>query len=199
MAKTLLQIEQEHGDFCQEVTRHLVLYAAHCSYGSTLRTERLFEHLFMHVESLFEDAFMAYTMGAFSAESVAPTRRIVLPDESVVSKLLSGQKDFPDWTQWDHIISMSELFFDPSPFSALRCYTARLNELKTIRNALAHISGTSQSKFQTLVRDKLGYFPATGMTVAQFLLTHVKGKATHYFQDYIDMTRGVAALICHWK
>ena len=160
--------------------------------------ERSFELLFMKFEAFVEELFYSYALGNQPITGTAPSRTVVLSSEGDIERLFSGGKDYPDWTRWEYVVSQSSLFFSPSPFQVLSNHMSVLNELKTIRNALSHISGTSQSKFQSLVRNRLGFFPATGMDVSLFLITRIgNGSTTIFFQKYLDETKIIAQKLCN--
>lgn len=197
MTRPLLDVYNDYDSFCTKLTQKLSVYAKFSSFGSSLMIERLFELLFMHFESLIEEIFISYALGNPSISGSVVNRTIMLTKEEDIIRLYSGGKDYPDWTKWDFILSCSKLFFNPSPFECLANYMSILNELKTIRNGLAHISGTAKKKYESLVRNRMGYYPTAGMKISSFLMTNIAtGRPKTYFQEYIDTTRIVAQLVC---
>jgi hypothetical protein len=198
MSKPILEIYRDYEAFCSSAIGRLSLYARYNSYGRDLMVERLFELLFMNFENFIENAYISYANGFPSINGNSPVRYVILSSDIDIINLYCGFKEYPDWTRWDSLVSYSSLFFNPSPFIHIKNYMACLNEIKTIRNALAHISGSSQTKFETLVRNRVGYFPATGMSVSDYLLTRIHlGRPLIYFKDYIDKTLIIARHICN--
>jgi len=192
----LNRIYNDYASNCVDIKQKISKYARFSSYGSILMTERLFEIFFMRFEALIEETFIAYAMGNLSIKGTDPGRKILLTDRMEIIGLVSGQKDYPDWTRWDYIIDIANLFFGISPYNELKNHLSNLNDLKTIRNALAHISGSSQDKFASLVRRKLTYYPPA-FTVKDFLYYRVGDiKSQIYFQEYVDSSLAAAKVIC---
>ena len=200
MVRTIQDLYSDYDSFCTQTLGKLNLYLRYQSYGSQLMIERSFELLFMKFEAFIEELFYSYALGNSPITGTTPARTVTLSSESDIEHLFSGGKEYPDWTRWDFVASQSSLFFSPSPFQVLYSHMSILNELKTIRNALSHISGAAQKKYQTLVRNRLGYFPATGMDVSSFLSTRTgSGSTTVYFQMYLDETKVLSIELCNPK
>lgn len=187
MMQTQVNIYQDLFNFCQEAKGRLNLLSRFTSTGKQLMVERIFEKLFMHFETYIEQSFILYSLNQPSKNGRFVQRRIMLNSAEEVIRLFSGGKEYPDWTRWEYVANISELFFHHSPYLVLKNYMVQLNDIKTIRNALSHISGTSQSKFESLVRRKFGVYPITGMDVADFLmLRDPETRTKNFFQTYID-------------
>ncbi len=175
----------------------LSMYSRFSSIGRDLIIERQYELFFMRFENLIESTFLAYANGQKPISGQTITRFVIHDEIENILGLVSGGKEYPDWTRWDYTRREAKLFFSPSPFEPLKHYEDKLNEIKAIRNALAHISLSSQSKYETVVRKRMGYYPADGLSFSAFLLHRVPEESTKiFFQEYVDSTILVAEQIC---
>lgn len=196
IAREISSIENDYRLLCHDMKLKLGVYSRFTSANRNFIVERQFENLFMKFEELIETVFVSYSMGFQPVSGAHMTRSVILTSEQDVLDLYSGGKEYPDWTRWETLIKLSKYFFTPSPFDNLVGYIVQLNELKTVRNALAHISGTAYVKYQTLVRSKIGFFPTGGLSVAEFLMTPIATNPSQvYFQEYIDYTLTALRLI----
>jgi hypothetical protein len=85
-----------------------------------------------------------------------------------------GAEDYADWAKIHKIRGRAKKYFSKGePFDqALSGHQNMFDEMNTIRNAIAHSSRYSQKKFKSLVRRRLGTYPA-GLTIGKFLTMHV--------------------------
>ena len=83
----------------------------------------------------------------------------------------SRDKDFIDWLDIDSIKQkLVDNFRSNSRVSKLKDSPDKLYELKIIRNAIAHGSNSSITKFEQIVRDRYGYLRAQNPTMADLLI-----------------------------
>ncbi len=157
----------------------------------------LFVNLFTGWEHFIEDTFVSYSMGAVSANGIPTTRYIIPKDENHAYAILSGDKDYPDWTDHKKIVRLGSNSFDPSPYRVLPEFGQQLLNIKKIRNAISHASKDSQSKFDTLMRDEFGFLPV-GITPSKFLLgiKNIRGRSPQtYFGYYTSCLKSIADAI----
>lgn len=98
-------------------------------------------------------------------------------------------RPYVDWTKLDEVITKAELYFEKGePFAnTLRNASAQLEDMKILRNRIAHRSKYSEAKFQALVRQKMGYNPR-GIVPGKFLLEKIpSGNTRTVLQEYGDM------------
>jgi hypothetical protein len=71
-----------------------------------------------------------------------------------------------------------------------------LDETRTIRNAVAHVSASALEKFEKLVRTKIGTLPP-GLTIGRFLATVVPASVppVSFFEYYIKRIEFAAVRI----
>jgi len=106
-------------------------------------------------------------------------------------------RPYVDWTKLDEVITKAELYFDKGePFAnTLRNASAKLEDMKILRNRIAHRSKHSEAKFQDLVRQKMGYNPR-GIVPGKFLLEKIpSGSIRTVLQEYGDLLLALGNLI----
>lgn len=145
---------------------------------------------FMSWETFLEESFILYLLGTPPPIGTPPTRSIIPLDREKAEKIVAEGKQYADWTTADLVIQRSERFFatgGPYP-NALKIKKPTLEEIKKIRNAVAHPSTYGQDEFKKIVRNKLGSYPP-GLTVGQFLtMTIPKSSPPESFLEfYVDI------------
>jgi len=135
-----------------------------------LFAETAFLRAFTAWEVFLEDTFLLYLLGHKIPK--AKTRRFGFPaDRKAAAEWCSDGKEYSKWNVADVRRRADRWFKDGKPFTpALQGQQARLSQLVTIRNAIAHESSAAKGKFENLVRDELPTVPP-GMSVGAFLLT----------------------------
>lgn len=121
-----------------------------------------------------------------------------MPISLVISYLPSSRDDartwtvphgklYADWTKADKVIKNAKRFFaSGKPYTVLTSQQGTLEEIKIIRNAVAHSSTFSQNEFKKLVRRKLGRYP-TGLTKGGFLAMTMPNSSppSSFFEFYV--------------
>lgn len=134
--------------------------------------ELAFMQAFLTWESFLEEAFVLYLLGKKSPNGYAPHRYAVPFSRQHAIDLLASDARHTDWTAAERIVHRAKRFFkEGQPFeSVIQPKKNLLQNLKNIRNALSHQSEEASGKFETLVRNELGFLPA-GMIPGTFLMT----------------------------
>lgn len=111
-----------------------------------------FLKLFIAWESFIETSFIAYLTGEVSLDGDQLVKYASPVDKKHAHKLLIGTKQYVDWANQDIVKTISALYFeDAEPYStSIKSITSELSELRTIRNASAHISSTTQTKLDAV-------------------------------------------------
>ena len=139
-------------------------------------TERLaaLTLLEMHLawEDCVESVFVRYLCGALAPSGRAPS--LVGPRFSsmpAAMRALLGNRRYLRWTGND-ITDRAKLFFvDGEPFASAVGYSRQyLEDVCTVRNAIAHRSDSARNEFRALVRREYGYNPR-GLNPGRFLLS----------------------------
>ena len=147
---------------------------------SSHRRDSLVEWAFFRVylgwESLLEESFMLYASGASTPGRRAP-KRFVFPKNrrATMDWVVPEGRPYAKWDA-DTVSKRAERFFSSGyTFTAgLRGQQNVLDETRKIRNVIAHDSEAARSRFESVVRNRLGTLPARA-TVGSFLSTVVPG------------------------
>ena len=140
-------------------------------------TEMAFLSAFQAWEILVEESFILYLWGQKPPRGRAPNRYAFPPDQkTAMAWLIPEGRDYAQWTDAQHVRERAERFFKAGrPFApVLRGNQSVLDEVRLIRNAIAHKSVSAREKFEKIVRDRLGTLPPN-LTVGGFLGTTAPG------------------------
>lgn len=133
-------------------------------------TELAFLRAFIAWEAFLEESFVLYLWGKDPPRGNAPQRHAFPSNRKHAERLAFEGKAYADWTVLGEVATRAERFFRGGrPYSqVLKSRQNRFGDMKTIRNAIVHSSGHSETQFKRLVRRKLQTCPPS-MTVARFL------------------------------
>ena len=137
-------------------------------------------------EIFLEESFVLYLLGRTPPRGRTPKRFTFPP-----SKELAEEWVIPEgrpYAAWDAVAvsTRAERFFrNGRPFTAaLRGSQSVLDEMRIIRNAIAHKSKSARLKFENLVRTRLGTLPPM-TSVGRFLEVTIPGSSPpSSFLDY---------------
>ena len=120
-------------------------------------TTSAFLRMFIHWEVFLENAFVEYMVGEPSITGGSVQCYVSPADRAHAHKILIGTQRYVDWANYDIVIQLAALFFvDGEPFkNNLSAIREGLIDLRTIRNAAAHLSSTTQPKLDALATRKL--------------------------------------------
>lgn len=134
-------------------------------------TEVAFLRAFTSWEVFLEETFLLYLLGHRPPKGAAPRRYGFPPSREAAVEWCTDGRDYAKWNVSDVQRRADRWFRRGKPFTpALQRQRSRLDQLVTIRNAIAHESSSARSKFEALVRNELGALPAN-TTVGSFLMT----------------------------
>jgi len=164
-----------------------------------LLTEQAFLRSFLAWETFLEEAFLLYLMGQRPPRGRAPFRFTFPPSHKMAMEWVVPEgRDYARWTNAQEVSARAARFFrEGKPFSpALNGNQNVLWEMRTLRNAVAHSSISTQEKFEKVVRDKIGTYPAN-LTVGGFLSATVPHSAppVSYLDSYLDKLENAARQI----
>ncbi len=164
-------------------------------------TTSAFLRMFIHWEAFLENAFVEYMVGELSITG-RPVQCYVSPaDREHVHRILIGTQRYVDWANHDIVIKLADLFFlggEPlkSNLSAVRM---DLIDLRTIRNAAAHLSSTTQPKLDALASRKLSR-PVSRVSVSDLIMAldpnSPSGTTSTFLQSYQLLLDITAENIC---
>ncbi len=125
-----------------------------------IELDRIYEIAFLKIftswEVFLEDSFIALLCGTKNRK-IKPKLIVKKINEDKAYDLLKGVKEYPDWTNIAKVIEMSELYFvSQNPLKIpLESFRSTFNEMKTVRNAISHISKEATKKLNNLAINKL--------------------------------------------
>ena len=135
-----------------------------------LIVEYAFFRIFLLWEYYLEQTFIRYSLGGTGKNGKKLTTYVRPLDFSHAYNLVQGTSKYPDWTNSEIVLKLAENFFENGgPYVKLTEMRSTLQDIKVIRNSLAHISINAREKFESLVRKHNGHCPL-GLQPAEFLL-----------------------------
>lgn len=133
-------------------------------------TEMAFLRAYTSWENFLEDSFLLYLLGHRPPKGAPPRRFGFPPNPIAANEWCTDGKPYAKWNVNEVQRRANRWFKNGKPFTpALQRQRSRLEQLITIRNAIAHKSTSVRDKFENLVRLELGAVPAN-TTVGGFLM-----------------------------
>lgn len=140
-------------------------------------------------EGFLENISCSYLMGELDTQGNQVPCCVRARDEKHASRLLIGTNTYFDWTNPDKIVQLSTLYFNPdNPIkTGVSSVMSDLKDLKTIRNAAAHISVSTQGSLNSLAT-RLKGSQVTNAIVADVVNYNMPDGRTvwQYFKDLLD-------------
>lgn len=133
-------------------------------------TVAAFLNMFMAWESFIETSLTELMVGIATVGGGAPTRYVVPPTRDAARKLLIGVRKYFDFANHQNLRTTVNMYFQNGyPYEPhLSAVFSDLDDLRTMRNASAHISSTTQTALEALaLRTFSG--PRVGISLYDFL------------------------------
>lgn len=129
-----------------------------------------FLNLFVAWEEFLETAMSQFMIGILTLSGNAPVRYATPPDVEVAKRMLIGVNKYVDFANHDVVRKMAALYFQNGyPFEPhLSGIATDLADLRTMRNASAHLSSTTQRALESLAQRIFGV-PHPGITLYAML------------------------------
>lgn len=163
--------------------------------------ESVFLKMFISWETFLEEVFVYYLMGNASASGRVPTKFASPTSESHAKEMITGTQKYIDWANPEIIRKLAKLYFDNGePIGrVLSSIQSDLFDLKTIRNAAAHLTTTTKTSLEALAARKLNR-SCSGIDVSTFVLSlDPRGNGTSTILDnYLILLDTAAHEIAHW-
>lgn len=146
------------------------------------------------VEQSLERLFMGILMGRFTAEGTRSMVRI--ESEVVARKVMGAGRNYATWIPYDTTERRAKAFLSRGmPFSSLEKADRRvLNDLSTLRNALAHESAWALNQFRKTFTDGKGLPPDQLMPAGYLRGSHNPGQSR--FSYHLAEAVGVFKQLC---
>lgn len=148
-----------------------------------------FLKMFIFWESFVEDSFARYLVGEVSTDGTYVNKYVTPNDRAHALKILIGTQKYVDWANHEIVKRLAKLYFEEGePFSTnISSISTDLADLKTIRNAAAHLSSTTQHQLDALASRVLGS-QVSNTTVGQFVVQlHPNNTTRTILQNYQDI------------
>lgn len=160
-------------------------------------TELSFLQIFVSWEQFLEHTFIRYMCGGQTSSGYSPRRLVQPPNLNHALGIVLEGKSYADWTRVEVVIRKAESYFaNGEPYkSVLGSASTPLEDMKKIRNRIAHRSAFSERQFRDMVRQRLGHNP-WGMNPGRFLLHPSSGTPGQIFlQQYTQTLLTMGRLI----
>ena len=157
-----------------------------------LITEASFLKIFISWERFLEQSFIKYLTGKKSILNNKVNSCVKRIDVNRAADIIKGTNKYIDWSNPDIILRLAKLYFGISnPYSDhLNPIKSDLFDLRTIRNAAAHLSSTTSKSFDSLASRVLKE-NKSGVTVADFILSLIPettDTVIDYYSNILDIT-----------
>lgn len=162
-----------------------------------LIAEICFLSLLLEWEIFIEDSFCRMLCRAPRLSPPHPQTNAIFNRIDAAKQALRGRQGFVGWINQDEILHQANTYFrNGEPFSTpIRASYRHLDEIRIVRNRVAHSSEKANSAFQTMIRKQYGFNPR-GMIPGRYLLDRLptNSLANQYFL-YAQTLLTVAQLI----
>lgn len=157
-----------------------------------------FLNLFVAWESFLEDVLAQLMTGERTISGQVPTRFVIPPSLEAARAMTIGVQRYFDYGQCDNVRRLVSLYFDRGyPFEPhLGAVASDLADMKTMRNASAHISSTTRAALEGLAQRILAS-PRPGIDLYSLLISVDPRSGAGYtvFEYYRSKLLVVASLI----
>lgn len=133
---------------------------------------------FIAWEQFLEEVMANLMCGAPTISGSYPLKFVTPPTKDAAKKMMIGVMKYFDFSNHENVGKIAEIYFDAAyPFQPhLRALISELRDLKTMRNASAHASSTTQSALEGLALRIFG-MPRPGITLYELLTSPYPGSA----------------------
>lgn len=144
-------------------------------------------HFSIAWESFLENIYSSFLMGEPDTQGRIVPCCVSVTNEEHAHRLLIGTNKYFDWTNPDMIIRLSQLYLqkDNPIKTAINALHSDLLDLKTIRNAAAHISSTTQQSLDALASRMFGH-QIINASVEQ-VVNHIRNDGRTEWTFYKDL------------
>lgn len=151
-----------------------------------------FLKMFIFWESFIEDAFSKYLIGHVSTNNTTVSCYVSPQDTQHALKILVGTQKYVDWANHEIVRRLASLYLEnDNPFTSnISSISSELSDLKTIRNAAAHLSSTTHAQLDALATRVLNR-PVQNTTITSLIMDMHPDDETktvlQYYQNILDI------------
>jgi hypothetical protein len=133
-------------------------------------TVAAFLNLFIAWETFLESSLSEFMIGSATTNGTVPVKYVSPIDAEAARQFVIGVRPYFDYANDEYMRKVVQMFFEHGyPFEPhLSAIVSELRDLRTMRNASAHISSTTQTALESLALRILGQ-PQAGITLYQLL------------------------------
>jgi hypothetical protein len=133
-------------------------------------TVAAFLNMFVGWETFLEDSLAHLMAGVPTISGVAPAKYVSPPSHTEAREMIIGVMPYFDYANPERVRKIASLYFKNGyPYEPhLSSAFSELADLKTLRNASAHVSSTTQAKLEALAIRIFGA-PKRGISLYQIL------------------------------
>lgn len=146
---------------------------------------------FIAWETFLESIFKCFLLGERTTDGTIVATCVNARNEQHAGKLLVGISKYFDWANPEYVCTLSKLYLEENnPIDcSLKSIFNDLYDLRTIRNAAAHMVETTRKPLESLAQRKTGRMQV-GIKPYAFVLMMESGTKTYwdYYQQILDIT-----------
>lgn len=144
-------------------------------------------------EEFLENIMSAYLLGELTLNGTSIAKAVIARGERHSHELLVGTNTYFDWSNPELIRRLSKLYLEESNVVGDNILSIQndLFDLKTIRNAAAHISATTQKKLDSLASRLLSH-AVVDITV-ESLITNIEPTSGLSYYEYYKQRLDIVA------
>lgn len=163
-------------------------------------TESSFLKAFIAWETFLERSFILYITGLPNKAGFIAIRHASPLSGEHAANMLKGTQKYVDWSNPEIVRKLANLYLqngDPIN-SVISSINSDLFDLKTIRNAAAHLTTTTITPLNALAQRKIGT-TTTNINVGDFIMTPDPTSPTlTIFESYLKTLEAAAYQLCNW-
>lgn len=174
--------------FAESIGQSRVLYR-HCLTPKGLHTNTGVEAAFLQIqkswERFLEDLFLSVLCGE------RPTRKplashFVVKDLEIARRILFNGRPYVEWTRFDDVMGRVNTYLEVPNIveTTLSSIAGEIEEIKTIRNFIAHSSKKAKEEFERLCRKKIGTTSTITSAAEYLLFLKEPNPPESYFEHY---------------
>ncbi len=163
-------------------------------------TVAAFLNLFVSWEAFLEESLVKLMAGSPTISGRVPTRYVSPPTVETARCLVIGVQRYFDYGNHDYVRKIVSMYFDNGyPFEPhLSAISTDLSDLRTMRNASAHITSVTQRALESLAQ-RIFSTPRSGIDLYSLLMTVDPRSAVGntVFAEYREKLLVVAGLVAN--
>jgi len=145
--------------------------------------ELSFFKIFIKFEKFVSDVFISYCIGNISHKAYCPNRKLNFIDEEHLNAIIKKEnRGFVN--HYESIFKLSEHIFFDNPFEIISrdaILTSEFNNMKIIRDYIAHESSHARSKYESVLLNNKAFIEPF-----EFLQKTRRGTAKSNYTHYIE-------------